>query len=43
LRGGAFYDLDHDVRAAARGGLAPSYRLYYIGFRVVFSPFTTDH
>ena len=41
LRGGSFGDLD--VRAAFRDGYLPNLRYYYLGFRVVFSPSTTDH
>jgi len=43
LRGGSFYYLVYLVRAAYRNGDGPGYRGYDLGFRVVFSPFTTDH
>ena len=43
LRGGAFSVNGHDVRAAFRYGYLPDFRLIYLGFRVVFSPSTTDH
>jgi formylglycine-generating enzyme required for sulfatase activity len=43
LRGGAFHDNDYHVRAAIRYWVIPYSRFFLIGFRVVFSPFTTDH
>ena len=43
LRGGAFNLVDYHVRAAVRYRSPPLYRGYYLGFRVVFSPSTTDH
>ena len=39
LRGGAFDDGPEDVRCAVRGGYSPDLRGYYVGFRVVLSPF----
>jgi formylglycine-generating enzyme required for sulfatase activity len=43
VRGGSFFNLDGDVRAAIRYWSYPHYRLRRYGFRVVFSPFTTEH
>jgi len=43
LRGGAFNNYDFVVRAAFRGWVDPDVRLDDLGFRVVFSPSTTDH
>jgi formylglycine-generating enzyme required for sulfatase activity len=33
LRGGSFGGLASLVRSADRGGLVPSYRIFYVGFR----------
>ncbi|HEY54248.1 MAG TPA: SUMF1/EgtB/PvdO family nonheme iron enzyme, partial [Caldilineae bacterium] len=43
VRGGAFLDLDGDVRCAYRYWSYPHFRDHLIGFRVVFSPSTTGH
>jgi formylglycine-generating enzyme required for sulfatase activity len=43
VRGGAFNFSDYGVRAALRYWYYPHRRKYNVGFRVVFSPFTTDH
>lgn len=40
LRGGAFYNNDGSVRCAARLRFGPNDRSYYLGFRVVVSPFS---
>lgn len=39
MRGGAFYSISGFVRAACRFRHTPDDRLYFIGFRVVVSPF----
>ena len=43
VRGGSFFDLVGGVRCADRLLRDPDYRFGYLGFRVVFSPSTTDH
>jgi formylglycine-generating enzyme required for sulfatase activity len=43
LRGGSFLSLDDLVRAAGRFRGLPNVRDDDLGFRVVFSPSTTDH
>ena len=42
VRGGAFDDTESYVRGAYRLGLKSDVRLYYLGFRVVVSPFFSD-
>ena len=43
LRGGAYYNNRTDVRCAARYGYNPSLDLWYLGFRLVLSPFDSGH
>jgi len=43
VRGGSFVNGDVNVRAAYRGWNHPYHRNLGLGFRVVFSPSTTDH
>ena len=40
VRGGSFYNAEYYLRAAYRFRLNPDYRYFYLGFRVVVSPFS---
>jgi formylglycine-generating enzyme required for sulfatase activity len=42
LRGGSFFDVSRDARCAYRYGFGPDVRRFFVGFRVVLSPFSSE-